>query len=213
MTTSTVWKAATAALIALTLTPISVEAAITSVTVDAARDYDHARGYTYAEITVHGTVARADGSVGVYAVPAVLIYPRHRRANRVGVVDWVNSAYYHFFPATTELGTFQFTLLATEQLPLRRGIHVCLDSMGQGDHRDLRTGRTGRRSTTQPPALRLHRPQRGRVGNLAGCGAPSEGSERLSSQRWTTAGGNGSEFRLFARRGRSARAPCRGTRS
>ena len=73
MTTSTVWKAATAALIALTLTPIRVEAAITSVTVDAARDYDHARGYTYAEITVHGTVARADGSVGVYTVPAVLI--------------------------------------------------------------------------------------------------------------------------------------------
>ena len=72
------------------------------------------RGYTYAEITVHGTVDRADGSVGVYAVPAVLIYPRHRRANRVGVVDWVNSAYYHFFPATTEFGTFQFTLLATE---------------------------------------------------------------------------------------------------
>ena len=114
MTTSTVWKAATGALIALTLAPIRVEATITSVTVDAARDYENARGYTYAEITVHGTVDRADGSVGVYAVPAVLIYPRHRRANRVGVVDWVNSAYYHFFPATTEFGTFQFTLLATE---------------------------------------------------------------------------------------------------
>jgi hypothetical protein len=114
MTTSTVWKAATGALIALTLAPIRVEATITSVTVVATRDYDNARGYTYAEITVHGTVDRADGSAGVYAVPAVLIYPRHRRANRVGVVDWVNSAYYHFFPATTESGTFQFTLLATE---------------------------------------------------------------------------------------------------
>ena len=115
MTTSTVWKAATGALIALTVAPMRVEATITAVTENAARDYDHARGYTYAEITVHGTVDRADGSVGVYAVPAVLIYPRHRRANRVGVVDWVNSAYYHFFPATTESGTFQFTLLATEQ--------------------------------------------------------------------------------------------------
>jgi len=114
MTTSTVWKAATGALIALTLAPIRVEATITSVTVDAARDYDNARGYIYAEITVHGTVDREDGSVGVYAAPAVLIYPRHHRANRVGVVDWVNSAYYHFFPATTEFGTFQFTLLATE---------------------------------------------------------------------------------------------------
>ena len=114
MTTSTVWKAATGALIALTLVPIRVEATVTSVTVDAARDYDNVRGYTYTEITVHGTVDRADGTVGVYAVPAVLIYPRHRRRNRVGVVDWVNSAYYHFFPATTELGTFQFTLLASE---------------------------------------------------------------------------------------------------
>ena len=114
MTNPTVWKAATCALIALTLAPIRVEATITSVTVNASRNYENARGYTYAEITVHGTVDRADGSVGVYAVPAVLIYPRHRRANRVGVVDWVNSAYYHFFPATTEFGTFQFTLLATD---------------------------------------------------------------------------------------------------
>jgi hypothetical protein len=78
------------------------------------RNYENARGYTYAEITVYGTVDRADGSVGMYTVPAIVIYPRDRRANRVGVVDWVNSAYYHFFLATTEFGTFQFTLLATE---------------------------------------------------------------------------------------------------
>ena len=114
MTNPTVWRAATCAAIALTLASTGVEAAMTSVTVNASRDYENARGYTYAEITVYGTVDRADGSVGVYAVPAVLIYPRHRRANRVGVVDWVNSAYYHFFPATTEFGTFQFTLLATD---------------------------------------------------------------------------------------------------
>src|SRR4030095_5712114 len=80
----------------------------------SSRNDEIARGYTYAEITVHGTVDRAGGSVGVYAVPAVIIYTRHRLPNRVGVVDWVNSAYYHFFPATTEFGTFQFTLLATE---------------------------------------------------------------------------------------------------
>jgi hypothetical protein len=90
-----------------------VEATINAVTVTTTRDYESARGYTYAEITVHGSVARADGSVGIYAVPAVLIYPRDHRANRVGVVDWVNSAFYHFFPPTTESGTFQFTLLAT----------------------------------------------------------------------------------------------------
>jgi hypothetical protein len=114
MTNPTVWTVATGALIGLTLAPISVEAAITSVTVNSSKTYENARGYTYAEITVHGTVDRTDGSVGAYAVPAVLIYPRHRRANRVGVVDWVNSAYYHFFPATTEFGTFQFTLLATD---------------------------------------------------------------------------------------------------
>ena len=113
MTSPTMWKATTCALIALALAPIRVEATITSVTVDAARDYDNAPGYAYAEITVHGTVDRPDGSAGVYAAPAVLIYPRHRRANRVGVVDWVNSAFYHFFPPTTEFGTFQFTLLAT----------------------------------------------------------------------------------------------------
>ena len=38
MTTSTVWKAATGALILLTLAPIRVEATITSVMVAAARD-------------------------------------------------------------------------------------------------------------------------------------------------------------------------------
>ena len=93
MSNPTVWRAATCALIALTIAPIRVEATITSVTVNASRNYENARDYTYAEIKVQGTVHRAGASVGLYAVPAVLIYPRHRRANRVGVVDWVNSAY------------------------------------------------------------------------------------------------------------------------
>jgi hypothetical protein len=97
----------------LTLVPTPVEAAITAVTIDASRPYEAAAGYTCTEITVHGSVARADGTTGVYAVPAVLIHPGRGRGNGVGVVDWLNSAFYHFFPADHEFGTFQFTLLAT----------------------------------------------------------------------------------------------------
>ena len=97
----------------LAFVPMRAEATITSVTVNTTRQYENAAGYTYAEITIHGSVARADGSVGQYSVPAVVIYPRYGRGNRVGVVDWLNSAFYHFFPPTTEFGTFQFTPLAT----------------------------------------------------------------------------------------------------
>jgi hypothetical protein len=99
--------------IALTLVSGRAQAAVNSVTVSGTRHYENAAGYIYAEITVHGSVARADGSVGRYSVPAVVIYPRHGRGNRVGVVDWLNSAFYHFYPPSTELGTHQFTLLAT----------------------------------------------------------------------------------------------------
>ena len=113
MSNPSVWRAAACVLIALTVAPTRAGATINAVTVTTTRDYENARGYTYADIMVHGSVARADGSVGLYVAPAVLIYPRHRRGNRVGVVDWVNSAFYHFFPPTTEFGTFQFTLLAT----------------------------------------------------------------------------------------------------
>ena len=76
---------------------------------------------------VHGSAPRADGTVGVYSVPAILIYPRHRRGNGVGVVDWLNSAFYHFFPATTESGTpnesgtFEFTRLATGNYLFEKG--------------------------------------------------------------------------------------------
>jgi hypothetical protein len=105
-------RAAIGLFFTLALVPTRAEATIGSVTVNTSRDYEHAPGYTYAEITIEGSVARADGSVGQYSVPAVLIYPRHG-ANKVGVVDWLNSAFYHFFPPTTEFGTFQFTLLAT----------------------------------------------------------------------------------------------------
>src|SRR5688572_19511540 len=91
---------------------MTAEATIDSVTVKTSRNYENAPGYTYAEITILGSIVRADGSVGQYSVPAVIIYPRHRRGNGVGVVDWLNSAFYHFFPPTTEFGTFQFTLLA-----------------------------------------------------------------------------------------------------
>jgi hypothetical protein len=99
--------------VGLAFVPTTAEATIDSVTVKTSRAYEHAAGYTYAEITILGSIARADGSVGQYSVPAVIIYPQHRRGNGVGVVDWLNSAFYHFFTPTTEFGTFQFTLLAT----------------------------------------------------------------------------------------------------
>jgi hypothetical protein len=105
----------------VTVVPPRAEARIDSVTVNASRDYESFAGYTYAEITIDGSVARADGSVGRYSVPAVIIYPQHRRRNGVGVVDWLNSAFYHFFPPTTESGTFQFTLLATGNYLFEQG--------------------------------------------------------------------------------------------
>jgi hypothetical protein len=95
------------------LTPLTVEASINSVTVRTSAKCETAEGYICAEITIRGSVARDDGSVGQYSVPAIIMYPRHGRGKGVGVVDWLNSAFYHFFPPTTEFGTFQFTLLAT----------------------------------------------------------------------------------------------------
>ncbi len=99
------------ALVGLTSVPLA-EAEIISVTAYTTRDYESAPHYTYAEITIHGSFVRADGSIGQYTVPAVVIYPRDR-GNGVRVVDWLNCAFYHFFPPSTEFGTFQFTLLAT----------------------------------------------------------------------------------------------------
>jgi hypothetical protein len=106
-------RAAICVVMALTFVPLTAEATISSVMVNMSKAYEGADGYTYAEIRILGSVARADGSVGLYSVPAVMIYPRHGRGNRVGVVDWLNSAFYHFYPPTTEFGTFQFTLRAT----------------------------------------------------------------------------------------------------
>jgi hypothetical protein len=102
------------ALGAFAFLPQTVQAAIDTVTVNTSRDYEKAKGYTYAEITINGSVARADGTAGQYSVPAVIIHPRNGRGNDVGVVDWLNSAFYHFFEPVTEFGTFEFTLLATE---------------------------------------------------------------------------------------------------
>jgi hypothetical protein len=107
-------RVAICVLITLVSVATAAEAAINSVTVNTSRKYELAAGYTYAEITIHGSVVRADGIVGRYSVPAVIIYPRHHdRSNGVGVVDWLNSAFYHFFPPDREDGTFQFTLNAT----------------------------------------------------------------------------------------------------
>jgi hypothetical protein len=106
-------RAAICVFMLLAAVPMRAEATITSVTLITTSQYEHAAGYTCAEIMIHGSVARPDGSLGRYSVPAVLIYPTSGRGNSVGVVDWLNSAFYHFFPPTTEFGTFQFTLLAT----------------------------------------------------------------------------------------------------
>ena len=112
MISTRVWTAAINLLAVLVFVPIDAEAAITSVTVNASRDYEHADDYTYAEITIKGSVTRPGGSAGRYSVPAVIIYPSDGCGNGVGVVDWLNSAFYHFLPATTEFGTIQFTLQA-----------------------------------------------------------------------------------------------------
>jgi hypothetical protein len=106
-------KTAVCLFIMLAVVQIRAEATITSVTLITTGRYENAARYTYADIVIHGSVVRADGSVGQYSVPAVMIYPDHGRGNRVGVVDWLNSAFYHFFPATTEFGTLEFTRLAT----------------------------------------------------------------------------------------------------
>ena len=89
------------------------QAAIESVQVNKTRSYEKAPGYTYAELTITGSVRRSDHSVGAYSVPAVMIYPRNRCGNDVGVVDWHNSAAFYFFPDTGETGTIDFTLAAT----------------------------------------------------------------------------------------------------
>jgi hypothetical protein len=68
-------SAGVCALVGLTSVPLA-EAEIISVTVNTTRDYENAQHYTYAEVTIHGSVARADGSAGQYIVPAVVIYPR-----------------------------------------------------------------------------------------------------------------------------------------
>jgi hypothetical protein len=108
-------RAAAFALAALAFVPMTAEATIGSVTVNTSRPFEDVDDYTYAEITFHGTVARPDGSLGSYTVPAVLIFPRSGCGNGVGVVDWLNTAPYHFFPPTTEFQTIEFTRLATGQ--------------------------------------------------------------------------------------------------
>ena len=113
MADTSVKRVAICAFILLAIAHMRAEAAITSVTVVTTSQYENAAGYNYAEIMIHGSVARADGSLGQYSVPAVIIYPTYGRGNKVGVVDWLNSAFYHFFPATTEFGIFEFTRLAT----------------------------------------------------------------------------------------------------
>jgi hypothetical protein len=77
----------------LVLVAGAASAEVAAVTVDGSRPFDEAGGYIYVEATMRGTVARADGSVGEYAVPMVLIYPVDG-GNGAGVVDWPNTVYY-----------------------------------------------------------------------------------------------------------------------
>jgi Alpha/beta hydrolase domain len=105
------------AILALSLyafVPKTAEAAINKVTVNTSRPFEHRSAYTYAEITIDGSVMRSDGTAGQYSVPAVIIFPRSGHGNGVGVVDWLGTSFYHFFPATTDANTIQFTRLATE---------------------------------------------------------------------------------------------------
>ena len=60
----TLRSAAVVVFVMLVLVPTRAGATIDSVTVKATWDYANAAGYPYAEITIHGSVARADGSVG-----------------------------------------------------------------------------------------------------------------------------------------------------
>ena len=110
--------------------------------VKTSRSYPNAGGYTYAEITIQGSVARPDGTVGRYSVPAVIIYPRHGRGNGVGVVDWLNSAFYHFFPRTTSSGPTSSRCTRRGTTSSRRGTPTSR-SMEQGGHRDLRSHAPG----------------------------------------------------------------------
>lgn len=70
-------------------------AEVISVAIDASRPYEAADGYTFIEATMHGTIDRADGSQGRYAVPLVLISPDDG-GNGVGIVDVPNSVFHAF---------------------------------------------------------------------------------------------------------------------
>ena len=88
-------------------------------------------------------------------------------------------------PADDRVWDGSVHIVGDRQLPLRGGIHLLFDSVGQGGYPTLRAGRPARRPTAQPPGLRVHRPKRRCVGDPAGRGASAEGSERLSGQRRT----------------------------
>ncbi len=212
MSNTSLKRAAICLFIMLAVVPTRAEATVTSVTVTTSRQYENAAGYTYAEITIHGSVARADGSLGQYSVPAVVIYPKYGRGNRVGVVDWLNSAFYHFFPATTELGTFEFTLLATGSYLFEEGYTYISIQWNK--------------AVTEifGPTV----PDDGQPHNLLVYGSIDRSADaweilldaarllkdpRVYPGGETCASGNGSELRLLAGRGASARVARGGPRS
>ena len=188
------------------------QAAIESVKVNKTRSYEKAPGYTYAELTINGSVRRSDHSVGAYSVPAVMIYPRNRCGNDVGVVDWLNSAAFYFFPDTGENGTIDFTLAATGTHLFEEGYtylsiqwdKLLTEKFGPTPPRDGKITTTG---------LRLHRACRRCVGDPAGRRASAEESEQISGQESSRAGRHCSELGLFAGRRAAAGDADRGTGS
>lgn len=97
------------------------QAGVTSVTIDANKPFEKVSGYTYVEATMHGTVARDDGSLGEYSVPMILIYPNDG-GNGVGVVDIPNTVFHSgtgFIPDPN--GTLQLTRQVTDGFLFEQG--------------------------------------------------------------------------------------------
>ena len=107
--------------IMLVIVPIRAEATVTSVTVITSRQYENAAGYTYAEITIHGSVARADGSLGRYSVPAVVmfseVWPRKQgRRRRLAQLVLLS-----FLPSDDGVRDLRLHPGGDREPPLRRG--------------------------------------------------------------------------------------------
>ena len=127
-----------------------------------------------------GPSRRDDYTVGRYSVPAVLIYPRNRRGNDVGVVDWLNSAAYHFFPDTEE--RYVRIHVARDRNYLFEEGYTYLTIQWDKAVTERFGPTSVHKERPQPPGLRLHRAQRRRVGDPAGRRTAAEESEQISRE-------------------------------